>query len=78
MRGLAVGRASEDSGCVAVEAFHVLYHPVAERSAALIRDGVIGKLEHIDIQFMVNCAVPQMHTPVPYAVAAVQYHLYHC
>eukprot|EP01052_Picozoa_sp_SAG31_P022791 SAG31_NODE_1833_length_7137_cov_2.587667_9_plen_209_part_00 len=53
---IAIQRASEDAGCVAVEAFHVLYHPVAARAAELIKSGSIGKLEHIDVQFMVNCA----------------------
>ena len=46
-------------------------HPVAERSAGLIRDGAIGKLEHIDVRFMVNFdgydegVRSAMHEPTP-------------
>ena len=44
---------------------------MAERSAGLIRDGAIGKLEHIDVRFMVNFdgydegVRSAMHEPTP-------------
>jgi predicted dehydrogenase len=56
---MAVQRASEDSGCIAVEAFHPLHHPVAKRARELVLGGAIGSLKHIDVQFLVNFSVPQ-------------------
>ena len=51
---IAVQRASEDSGCIAVEAMHPLLHPVAKRARAIVLGGEIGTLEHIDVQFIAN------------------------
>jgi predicted dehydrogenase len=67
---IAIQRASEEAGCVAVEAFHVLYHPVAARARELAR-GEIGQLQHVDMQFMVNfdgydaSIRSKMHAPTP-------------
>ena len=68
---IAVQRASEDSGCIAVEAMHPLLHPVAKRARAIVLGGEIGTLEHIDVQFMANFAGydegvrSKMHDPTP-------------
>ena len=52
---VAVQRASEDAGKIAIEAFHPLHHPVANRARELVvLNGAVGKLSHIDVQFMVN------------------------
>jgi predicted dehydrogenase len=68
---MAVQRASEDAGCIAVEAMHPLLHPVAMRSREIVLSGDIGKLVHIDVQFVVNFSGydegvrSDMHDPTP-------------
>ena len=68
---LAVQRASEDAGCIAVEAMHPLLHPVAKRAREIVQGGDIGKLVHIDVQFVVNFSGydegvrSAMHDPTP-------------
>ena len=68
---IAVQRASEDAGCIAVEAMHPLLHPVAKRARELVLGGDLGKLVHIDVQFVVNFSGydegvrSAMHDPTP-------------
>jgi predicted dehydrogenase len=47
---VAVG---EETGLVLMEAFHWRYHPLAERIAAILRSGAIGRTEHINATFTV-------------------------
>ena len=67
---VAIQRASEDTGRIAVEAFHVLHHPVARRARELATSA-LGKLESVDMQFMVNFEGydagirSKMHAPTP-------------
>src|SRR5580658_7201661 len=48
-----MARATQDSGKILGEAFHYRYHPLADRVHALIHDGTIGTLLHIEGQFSV-------------------------
>ena len=41
VEAMAIGRASEDAGYIAVEAFHVLHHPVAIRARAAVGGTII-------------------------------------
>jgi predicted dehydrogenase len=45
--------AAEESGKILGEAFHYRYHPLADRIRALIGDGTLGRLAHVEGQFSV-------------------------
>src|SRR6202041_644138 len=48
-----MAQAAQDSGKILGEAFHYRYHPLGDRVHALIHDGTIGTLLHIEGQFSV-------------------------
>jgi len=46
-------KAADESGKILGEAFHYRYHPLADRIRALMTDGTIGRLVHVEGQFSV-------------------------
>jgi predicted dehydrogenase len=44
----AVAAAADRTGLVVMEAFHYRYHPLADRLRALVEDGELGTLEHVE------------------------------
>ncbi len=46
-------QAAQESGKTLGEAFHYRYHPLADRIHALIHDGTIGRILHVEGQFSV-------------------------
>ena len=44
----AVAAVADRTGLVVMEAFHYRYHPLAERMRALVEDGELGTLEHVE------------------------------
>ena len=45
---------ARDKGLVLIEAFHYRYHPVFERAKALLEQGAVGDIEHIDAGFCIK------------------------
>ena len=45
---------SDETGLVLIEAFHYRYHPVFLKALEVVQSGVLGKLQHIDGQFIVG------------------------
>jgi len=43
-----VAAVADRTGLVAMEAFHYRYHPLADRMRALVEDGELGALEHVE------------------------------
>ena len=52
----AMAAASRETGRPLVEAFHYRFHPAFKRALALIHDGAVGAVKHIDAAFTV--AIP--------------------
>jgi predicted dehydrogenase len=48
-----MARAADETGKILGEAFHYRYHPLADRIRALITDGTLGRLVHLEGQFSV-------------------------
>jgi len=48
-----MARAADESGKLLGEAFHYRYHPLADRVRALMSDGTLGRLVHVEGQFSV-------------------------
>jgi predicted dehydrogenase len=48
-----MAKAADESGKILGEAFHYRYHPLADRIRALVTDGTIGRLVHVEGQFSV-------------------------
>jgi predicted dehydrogenase len=48
-----MARAADESGKILGEAFHYRYHPLADRVRALITDGTLGRLVHLEGHFAV-------------------------
>jgi predicted dehydrogenase len=44
----AVAAVADRTGLVVMEAFHYRYHPLADRMRALVEDGELGTLEHVE------------------------------
>ena len=44
----------DETGLVLIEAFHYRYHPVFQKALEIVDSGVLGKLQHIDAQFIVG------------------------
>ena len=44
----AVAAVADRTGLVVMEAFHYRYHPLADRMRALVADGELGTLEHVE------------------------------
>ena len=44
----------DETGLVLIEAFHYRYHPVFYKALEIVDSGVLGKLQHIDAQFIVG------------------------
>ncbi len=44
----------DETGLVLIEAFHYRYHPVFHKALEIVDSGVLGKLQHIDAQFIVG------------------------
>lgn len=44
----AVKAAADRTGLVVMEAFHYRYHPMADRMRALVEDGELGDVEHVE------------------------------
>ncbi len=45
--------AADEAECRLVEAFHWRYHPMAERAIALVREGVLGRITHVEASFCI-------------------------
>lgn len=48
-----MAQVADETGLLLVEAFHYRYHPLADRIRVMIRDGAIGKLQHVEGNFSV-------------------------
>jgi len=48
-----MSKAADETGKILGEAFHYRYHPLADRVRALISDGTLGRLVHLEGQFSV-------------------------
>src|ERR1700685_1999777 len=48
-----MARAADETGKILGEAFHYRYHPLADRIRALMHDGTLGRLVHVEGQFSV-------------------------
>jgi predicted dehydrogenase len=48
-----MAQASDETGKILGEAFHYRYHPLADRIRALMHDGTLGRLVHVEGQFSV-------------------------
>src|SRR5579863_2605417 len=48
-----MARAADQSGKILGEAFHYRYHPLADRIRALMTDGALGRLVHVEGHFSV-------------------------
>jgi len=48
-----MAKAAEESAMILGEAFHYRYHPLADRVRALMNDGTLGRLVHVEGQFSV-------------------------
>ena len=48
-----MSKAADETGKILGEAFHYRYHPLADRVRALISDGTLGRLVHVEGQFSV-------------------------
>jgi predicted dehydrogenase len=48
-----MARAADESGKILGEAFHYRYHPLADRIRALMTDGTLGQLVHVEGHFSV-------------------------
>jgi predicted dehydrogenase len=48
-----MAKAADESGKILGEAFHYRYHPLADRIRALMTDGTLGRLVHVEGQFSV-------------------------
>jgi predicted dehydrogenase len=48
-----IAKAADESGKILGEAFHYRYHPLADRIRALMTDGTLGRLVHLEAQFSV-------------------------
>ncbi len=46
-----MAQTAERTGLVLMEAFHTVYHPLANRMKAIIDSGELGQIRHIDVQF---------------------------
>lgn len=46
-----MAQTAERNGRILMEAFHTLYHPLANRMKAIIDSGELGQIRHIDVQF---------------------------
>ena len=53
MEAERMAKAADESGKILGEAFHYRYHPLADRVRALMSDGTLGKLVHVEGQFSV-------------------------
>lgn len=67
----AIVAASKASGKIAVEAWHMLHHPLASRTRMTTISNSIGDIKHVDCQFKVNFETydagirSTMHAPTP-------------
>ncbi len=48
-----MAQVASETGMLLVEAFHYRYHPLADRIRALMSNGAIGKLQHVEADFSV-------------------------
>ena len=48
-----MAKAADESGRILGEAFHYRYHPLADRVRALMHDGTLGRLVHVEGEFSV-------------------------
>jgi predicted dehydrogenase len=55
-----MAQVADETGLLLVEAFHYRYHPLADRIHQLIHSGVIGRLLHVEAQFMVPIPPPNI------------------
>jgi predicted dehydrogenase len=53
MKAEAMTAAADESGKILGEAFHYRYHPLADRVRAIISDGTLGRLVHVEGHFSV-------------------------
>ena len=57
-----MSKAADETGKILGEAFHYRYHPLADRVRALISDGTLGRLVHVEGQFSVP--IPRNEHPL--------------
>lgn len=54
-----MAEAAEQSGRVLMEAFHYLYHPVAQRMKHIVESGTLGKLLHVETVLCIPLPLPR-------------------
>jgi predicted dehydrogenase len=62
-----MSKAADETGKILGEAFHYRYHPLADRVRALIGDGTLGRLIHVEGQFSVP--IPETNIRFDYNLA---------
>jgi predicted dehydrogenase len=55
-----MAQVADETGLLLVEAFHYRYHPLSDRIHQLIHSGAIGRLLHLEGQFMVPIPPPNI------------------
>ena len=64
-----MSKVADETGKILGEAFHYRYHPLADRVRALIGDGTLGRLVHVEGQFSVP--IPETNVRFDYSLAGV-------
>ena len=62
-----MSKAAGETGKILGEAFHYRYHPLSDRVRALISDGTLGRLVHVEGQFSVP--IPETNIRFDYTLA---------
>ncbi len=62
-----MSKVADETGKILGEAFHYRYHPLADRVRALIGDGTLGRLVHVEGQFSVP--IPETNIRFDYSLA---------
>lgn len=62
-----MAKAAEESGMILGEAFHYRYHPLADRVRALMNDGTLGRLVHVEGQL--SASIPETNIRFDWSLA---------
>ena len=62
-----MAKAAEESGKILGEAFHYRYHPLADRVRALMNDGTLGRLVHVEGQL--SASIPETNIRFDWSLA---------
>ena len=62
-----MAKAADESGMILGEAFHYCYHPLADRVRALMNDGTLGRLVHVEGQL--SAPIPEANIRFDWSLA---------